>query len=329
MVAIEDVLMPVPLPARIVDGLSQRFHVVRLWEHRDHDAVIGPLSGSLRFVATGVPILAEGYSWPIDRAFMDRFPRLQLIANLGVGYDNIDAPHAAGRGITVTNTPDVLTDETADTAMGLLLCTVRQLPQADRYVRDGHWLSKPFPLSASLKGRTMGILGLGRIGKAIARRAESFGLGISYHGRRQQSDLPYTYFASLQAMAAACDILMVAAPGGPQTRHIVGADILAALGPDGILINIARGSLVDEQALISALQAGKLLAAGLDVFENEPEVPPELLAMSNVVLLPHVGSATQPTRDAMCQMVVDNIVSFARGSGPLNPVAETPWNRQA
>ena len=326
--ASETILMPVPLPPRAAHGLSS-FQLVKLWEEKDPEAILARLAPDLRIIATGVPILADGFVCPIDKAFMARFPRLELIANLGVGYDNIDIEAAAARGIVVTNTPDVLTEETADTAFGLLLSAVRQLPQADRYLRAGRWKDRAFPLSASLRNRTMGILGLGRIGKAIARRGEAFGLKIIYHGRKPQADAPWPYFESLAEMARACDILMVATPGGPQTRNLVDAHILDALGPDGILINIARGTVVDEPALIEALRTRRILTAGLDVFAREPEVPAELVAMEQVVLLPHVGSATHATRDAMCGLLVENVVFFATGRGPRTPVDETPWPRGA
>jgi lactate dehydrogenase-like 2-hydroxyacid dehydrogenase len=327
-VAVEDVLMPVPLPPLVREGLQKTFRVATLWDAADPEALLQSIAPTLRFLATGVPILAEGRSYPITEAVLARFPKLEVIANLGVGYDNIDIAAAARRGIVVTNTPDVLTEETADTAFGLLLCAVRQLPQADAYLRAGHWLTEPFPLSASLRGRTIGILGLGRIGKAIAMRAEAFGVKVIYHGRRRQADVAYPFFASLEEMARVCDILMIATPGGPETHKMVDARILDALGPDGILINIARGTVVDETALIRALQEKRILTAGLDVFAMEPQVPPELVAMPHVVLLPHVGSASIATRDAMNRLVVDNLVAVATGHAPLTPVAETPWLRQ-
>lgn len=315
-----DLLMPVPLPALAQDCLAEHFSVTRLWREADSAAAVAKIAPGLRFIATGVPILTEGMSRPIDAAFMALFPKLEMIANLGVGYDNIDAGAAAARGITVTNTPDVLTDETADTAFGLLLCAVRQLPQADKYLREGKWLKEAFPVTASLRGRTMGIVGLGRIGKAIARRGGAFGLKIAYHGRSAQEGVAYPYFASLEAMARACDILMIAAPGGPETRNLVDARILDALGPEGVLINIARGTLVDEPALIAALRERRILTAGLDVFAGEPAVPAELAAMAHVVLLPHVGSATGPTRDLMSRLLADNLIAFAKGAPPLTPV---------
>jgi lactate dehydrogenase-like 2-hydroxyacid dehydrogenase len=220
----------------------------------------------------------------------------------------------------------VLDEEVADTAFGLLLSTVRQLPQAERYLREGRWLNSPFPLTASLRGRTMGIVGLGRIGKAIARRALAFGLDVVYHGRKPQDGAPYLYYPTLIGMARACDILMVVAPGGAATKNIVSHEALEALGPNGILINISRGSLVDEDALIEALATRKIHAAGLDVFAKEPEVPAALMALDNAVLLPHVGSASHHTRQAMADLVVANLYSWIDGKGPVTPVPETPWS---
>jgi lactate dehydrogenase-like 2-hydroxyacid dehydrogenase len=327
--AFEDVLMPVPLPLPVREGLAKSFRVVTLWDAAEPDVLLAEVAPRLRYLATGVPILAEGRSYPITEAVLEKLPGLQIIANLGVGYDNIDVAAAARRGIVITNTPDVLTDETADTAFGLLLCAVRQLPQADAYLRAGNWLTEPFPLSASLRNRTMGILGLGRIGKAIARRAEAFGVKVIYHGRTPQADVAYPFFASLEEMAGACDILMVAAPGGPETRKIVDARILDALGPTGILINIARGTVVDEPALIRALQEKRILTAGLDVFADEPNVPADLIAIPHVVLLPHVGSASVATRNAMNDLVIENLSAVANGRPPLTPIAETPWLGQA
>jgi lactate dehydrogenase-like 2-hydroxyacid dehydrogenase len=191
--------------------------------------------------------------------------------------------------------------------------------------RAGRWPSGNFPLSPSLRGRTLGIVGLGRIGKAIARRAEAFGLKIAYHGRHVQEEVPYLFYPTLVGMARSVDILLVMTPGGAATRHLVNAEVLEALGPNGVLINVSRGSVVDEAALIAALRGGKILAAGLDVFADEPHVPAELIALDNVVLLPHVGSASQHTRDLMANLVVDNLKAWAAGRAPLTPVPETPW----
>ncbi len=263
----------------------------------------------------------------IDGDFMERLPKLEIVSNFGVGYDAIDAHAAAERGIVVTNTPDVLTEEVADIAVGLLLCVVRQLPQAERHLRAGKWLAGAYPLTATLRGRRIGILGLGRIGKAVALRLEAFGVTIAYHGRNRQPDVPYRYYPSLMAMAEDVDTLVSVAPGGASTRHLIGAEVLKALGPEGIVVNVGRGSVVDERALIEALGSGTILSAGLDVFEDEPRVPAELIAMDHIVLLPHVGSASHHTREAMGQLQVDNLVSWFAGKGPVTPVAETPWPR--
>jgi lactate dehydrogenase-like 2-hydroxyacid dehydrogenase len=259
---------------------------------------------------------------------MSRLPALEIVSSFGVGYDNVDAGAAAERGIVVTNTPDVLNDEVADLTLGLLIATIRQIPQAERYLRAGGWLEKPYPLTATLRGRKVGIVGLGRIGKAIARRVEGFGVEVHYHGRSRQPDVVYPYHPSVGALAEACDVLIVITPGGAETRHLIDAAVLRALGPAGILINVARGSVVDEEALIEALRSGTILAAGLDVYADEPRVPQALIDMEHVVLLPHVASASVHTRNAMGQLVVDNLTAWFAGRGPLTPVAETPWPRR-
>jgi lactate dehydrogenase-like 2-hydroxyacid dehydrogenase len=285
----------------------------------DRDAFLASLS-HVRAMAVSSPVE------PIDNALLARLPKLQIISSFGVGYDHIDAAAAAKRGVVVTHTPDVLTEEVADTAIGLLLCTVREFPQAERYLRAGKWRERGYPLSrATLRNRTVGLVGMGRIGTAIARRLEAFGVPIVYHARQKRPELPYRYYANLIEMARAVDVLMVIVPGGPATRNMIDAEVLEALGPDGILINIARGSVVDEPALIAALKERKIMAAGLDVFVNEPEVPEELLAMDNVVLFPHLGSASVFTREKMDQLLVDNILAWAAGKPPLTPVPETPW----
>ncbi len=282
------------------------------------DAVIASEAGEIRGLATKGKLKVDG-------AFMDRLPKLEIISNFGVGYDTVDAAAAAERGIIVTNTPDVLNEEVADLALGLLLATVRELPQADRYVRAGGWLKGAFPLSATLRDRKVGIVGMGRIGKAIAKRVEAFGLPIVYHTRRPQADVPYKHYDNLVAMARDVDTLILILPGGAATRNLVNAEVLAALGPRGVLVNVARGTVVDEPALLKALQDKTIAAAGLDVFVDEPRVPEAFFALDNVVLLPHVGSATHHTRNAMGQLVVDNLVSWFAGKGPVTPVAETPW----
>ena len=313
------VLMPNPMMPMVMAGLAKAVTLHRLWEANDPKAELARLAPMIRGVAAG------GGHAAVDGAFMGQFPKLEIVASFGVGYDHIDAAWAGQHGITVTNTPDVLNEEVADTALALLLATVRHIPQADKYLRAGKWLEQPYPLTATLRGRTLGIIGLGRIGKAIAARAETFGLKIVYHGRSAQAGVPYLFYPTLVGMAKACDILLAIMPGGAGTKHLVNAEVLEALGPDGIFINVARGSVVDEEALIEALQSRKIFSAGLDVFAQEPHVPKALIDMDHVVLLPHVGSGTHHTRNAMGQLVIDNLAAFAAGKPPLTPVAETPW----
>jgi lactate dehydrogenase-like 2-hydroxyacid dehydrogenase len=318
-----DVLMPAKGMDLIEDQISARLPLHRLWLEPNPDLWLAEWAPRIRAVA-----MTGGHA-PIDEAYMRQYPKLEVISSFGVGYDNIDAKAAARLGIIVTNTPGVLDDEVADTTLGLMIMAVRQLPQAERYLRAGQWSAKgAYPLTPSLRGRTVGILGLGRIGKAIATRVGAFGLDVVYHGRHAQADVPYRYYSSLVDMAKAVDILIVVAPGGPGTRHIINAEVLEALGPDGVLINVARGTLVDEKALIEALRNKTILAAGLDVFENEPSVPQELIALENAVLLPHVGSASIRTRRAMAECVVSNLFAWADGKPPLTPVPETPWPGQ-
>lgn len=261
----------------------------------------------------------------VDAALIDSLPNLEIIANFGVGYDAVDAPHAATRDVMVTNTPDVLTDEVADTALALLLSTVRELPAAERWLRAGRWEKEgPYPLTpTTLRGRTLGIFGMGRIGLAVAKRAEAFGLPIHYHNRRPVEGLGYTYHDTLAGLARAVDTLVSVAPGTAETEKAVNAAILEALGPEGIFVNIGRGSTVDEDALIAALQAGTIRGAGLDVFAREPHVPQALVDLPNAVLLPHVGSASEWTRRAMADLVVDNLASWFRDGRAVTPVPET------
>ncbi len=314
-----DVLMVGPVMPLIEQGIGRAFTLHKFWDAPDREALIAKLAPGLRAMAAG-----GGKHEPMSADFLGRFPKLEIISSFGVGYDHVDAKWAAARGIVVTNTPDVLTEEVADTALGLLLCTVRELPQAERYLRAGKWLEGDYPLTrATLRDRTIGIIGLGRIGKAIARRLDAFHVPVVYHGRNPQPGVPYRHYADLIEMAREVDVLMVVTPGGPATKNLIDAKVLEALGPDGILINMSRGSVVDEPALIAALKTGKILSAGLDVFANEPQVPPELMEMENVVLFPHVGSASIYTRDAMGQLAVDNLLSWAAGKGALTPVPES------
>nr|WP_245842831.1 2-hydroxyacid dehydrogenase [Sphingomonas laterariae] len=272
--------------------------------------------------APGIEVVMTGGSEGIDAAMIDRLPDLKLIAVCAVGYDKVDVAYAQARGVAVTNTPDVLTDDTADTAIALMFAVYRRVPQYDRYLRDGRWVAEGAPpLTRKLTGQRIGILGLGRIGSAIARRCEPFAGEIAYHSRREVADAPYRYAPSAVALAASVDLLVVATTGGAATAGLVDRAVLDALGARGTLINIARGSVVDEGALVAALAEGRLGAAGLDVFANEPHVPTALLDMENVVLLPHQGSATVETRRAMADLAIANIEAFFAKKPLLSPVA--------
>jgi lactate dehydrogenase-like 2-hydroxyacid dehydrogenase len=313
-----DVVMFGPKPI-IEDALEKAgFTVHRAFAARDQDSFINQIAPKVRAIAA---VAGHG---PVDSAIMSRFPKLEIVSSFGVGYDHIEAKWAGEHGIVVTNTPDVLNEEVADTALGLTLCTVRHLPQAERYLRAGHWPKHgDYQLTPSLRDRTVGIVGMGRIGKAIARRFEAMKVPVVYHSRRP-ADVPYKHYPNILDMARDANLMVVITPGGAATKNLINAEVLKALGPEGILINVARGSVVDEQALIKALKDKTILAAGLDVFANEPQVPRELIEMENVVLLPHVGSASHATRRAMDELVANNIISWFSGKGPLTPVPETP-----
>jgi lactate dehydrogenase-like 2-hydroxyacid dehydrogenase len=298
-----EVLVMGPFYGPSLQALEQQFAAHKLWLEPDRDAYIASVAERITAAAT-----TSGRG--MDAATMDKLPKLKLIAHFGVGVDSVDTDAAKKRGIAVTNTPDVLTDDVADLTLALLLATVRRIPQGDRYVREGKWVNAPFPLTDTMQGKTLGIVGMGRIGRAIAKRAEAFNLKIAYQGPNRKADLSWPYFADAAALAKEADFLVAACPGGEATRGLVNAKVIDALGPKGVLVNISRGSVVDEPALVKALQEGRLGAAGLDVFANEPRVPEELLELDNVVLQPHVGSATHPTRGAMGQLVLDNLDAF-------------------
>lgn len=307
---------PKPIIEEALTSAGLQLH--KVWAAPDQDAFIASIAPKVRAIAA---VAGHG---PVDSALMARFPKLEIVSSFGVGYDHIDAKWAGQHGIIVTNTPDVLNEEVADTALGLTLCTVRHLPQAEKYLRAGNWPKHgDYQLTPSLRDRTVGIVGMGRIGKAIARRFDAMKVPVVYHSRRP-ADVPYKHYPNIVDMARDVNLMVVITPGGAATKNLVNADVLKALGPEGILINVARGSVVDEDALIKALKDKTILAAGLDVFANEPQVPQGLIDMENVVLLPHVGSASHATRRAMDQLVADNIISWFAGKGPLTPVPETP-----
>ena len=309
------VLVPGHLHPHAVERIGRTFRLVKA-DRADAALLDSGARGAIRAIAAMTTI---------DAAFIDALAKLEIIANFGVGYDAVDARHAAKRGIMVTNTPDVLTEEVADTALGLLINTVREFYRAEAWLRQGRWVKDGhYPLTGTtLRGRRVGIFGMGRIGKAIARRVEAFGLPVAYHNRRQADDVAYEYHPTLLSLAKAVDTLISVAPGTPSTEKAVNAEVLAALGPDGVFVNVGRGSTVDETALAEALTKGVIRAAGLDVFAREPNVPQALLDAPNTSLLPHVGSASVHTRRAMADLVVDNLVSWFSGKGPLTPVPET------
>ncbi len=315
----KEVLLIGPLKPVVVNGLEAACTLHKLAAAADRDAFIAD-HADVRAIA------CSATTEKIPGSLMARFPKLQLVSSFGVGYDHMDVKWAAAHGVILTNTPNVLTEEVADTALGLLLCTVRELPQAENYLRAGKWRSGDYPLSkASLRNRTVGMVGMGAIGQAIARRLDAMGVPVVYHTRQKRPELSYRHYPQLLDMARDVDILLVIVPGGAATANMVNAEVLDALGPEGILINMARGSVVDEPALIRALQEKRILSAGLDVFAKEPNVPQELIAMDNVVLFPHLGSASAFTRAKMDQLIVDNILAWAAGKPPLTPVQETPW----
>ena len=314
-----ELLQTGPIPPFIEPQFDEHFNVHKLHKAPDPAAFLKEVAPHIRGVATFGAI-------PIDAEFMRKLPKLEIVANMGVGYDSVDAKWAGEHGIVVTNTPGVLDDEVADTTIALLLNTLRQLPQSERYLRAGKWLEKGFPLTVStLRNRTIGIIGMGRIGQAIAKRLEAFGRPIVYHSRNPAEGVSYRHYPDLVAMARDVDTLIAIVPGGPSTKNMINREVLEALGPDGVLINVARGSVCDEEALIEALRSKKILSAGLDVFADEPRVPQELIDMNHVVLFPHVASASIETRRAMGQLVVDNLRAWAAGKPPITPVPETPY----
>lgn len=293
----------------------------------DYDALVLPEPGAGReeFLSEhgeSIRVAVCSGKIGVDADLMTRLPNLEAIVNFGVGYDATDVAQANERNIPISNTPDVLTDCVADTALGLYLDTLRSLSAAERFVRAGIWASGAnFPLATRASGKRVGILGLGRIGAAIAKRLEAFGCEIHYHNRSEVNGSAYTYHPSAAALAEATDVLIVAAAGGPASAGLVDATVLEAIGPKGFLINIARGSVVDERALVSALRNGGIAGAGLDVFANEPHVPEELLALDNVVLLPHLGSGTHETRADMARLTLDNLRSYIHSGELVTPVS--------
>lgn len=309
------VLAAARLSPLLLPQLTARFRLLdRL--HETDPAAFERLAPEVRAIA------ASGDS-RVPAGLIARLPALEVISVMGVGYDGVDVAAARSRGVMVTHTPDVLNDEVADTALGLMLCAARQLPQADRWVREGRWASEgPMPLTRSLSGKRLGLVGMGRIAKAIARRALAFGMPIAYTARSAKPELPFRFVPDVAALAADSDFLVVITPGGEGTRHLVDARVLRALGPKGILVNVARGSVVDEAALVQALEQGVIGGAALDVFEREPQVPEALTRMPHVVLAPHIGSATAETRQAMADLAFENLARHFDGLAVRTPVPE-------
>ncbi|WP_050382444.1 2-hydroxyacid dehydrogenase [Bradyrhizobium pachyrhizi] len=314
-----DLLIYGPIRPILENGFPDQYVLHRAESRGDLERLTPDTLAKIRGIAVTYHTMAT------DKTALALFPKLEIVGSFGVGYDHVDSAYARDHNIVVTNTPDVLTEEVADVAMGLLIATLREFVKADRYVRSGLWQTQNYPLSVgSLRDRKIGIVGMGRIGQAIGRRLDASRVPVSYHSRNPSKDVSYKHYPDLIEMAKAVDTLIVIVPGGASTAKMINADVLKALGPRGVLINVARGSVVDEPALVAALKSGTILAAGLDVFAAEPNVPDELKAMQNVVLLPHIGSASVVTRNAMDQLVVDNIKNWFAGKPPLTPVAETP-----
>lgn len=298
-----EILQTHKLLATCEQALAERYTVHKLHEAADKDALLAKVKDSVRGIAGG----------NVGPELMDRLPKLEIIANFGVGYDSIDTKAARERHIRVSNTPNVLNDAVAEITIGLMIALARRIPQADQYVRQGKWPKANFPLLTELNGKTVGILGLGRIGKEIATRAQAMRMRVVYHGRNRQPDEPFMFYDKLVDMARDSDWLVIIAPGGKGTEKIVSREVLEALGPEGQLVNMARGTLVDEAALVELLQNGKLGGAALDVFEKEPQVPEALFGLDNVVLSPHQGSATHQTRNKMGALVVQNLDAHFAG----------------
>ncbi|MGH6620526.1 MAG: 2-hydroxyacid dehydrogenase [Alphaproteobacteria bacterium] len=310
-----ELLLVSPLPRRVTEALKDDFVLHDYYRAKDKPAMLNEVGGRVR------GYISFASAGGADAALMDATPKVEIIANWGVGYDRVDAAAAKQRDIVVTNTPDVLTDCCADLAVALILAVARRVAEGDRYVRAGNWPKLGnLALATRVNGSRLGIVGLGRIGKAAAKRAEAFDMKIAYYGRRKQKDVPYGYYDDAVKLAKDSDFLLLTCPGGPETHHLVNAAVLNAVGPEGFLINVARGSVVDEDALVAALKEKRIAGAALDVFAKEPQVPAALMTMDNVVLQPHQSSATTATRRAMDDLVVENLRLHFAGKPVRTPV---------
>ncbi len=308
-------LLAVAKPAPMLAPQLQQAFTVHERLHETDPAAFAAVAPRIRAITCG------GES-RVSAQLIAQLPALEIISVFGVGYDGVDVAAAKARGVTVTHTPDVLNDDVADLALALVLGISRQVARADRFVRSGEWANGPLALGRRVSGARLGLVGIGRIGQGIARRAAAFGMPVSYTARNARADLPYTYYPDAASLAAHSDYLVAITPGGAATRHLIDAKVLRALGPKGILVNVARGSVVDQPALVEALQKGEIAGAALDVFENEPDVPESLRAMPNVLLTPHMGSATAQTRQAMADLVVANLAAHFGGQPVPTAVPE-------
>ena len=295
----KDIMLVSSVPTFMMNDLQQEYVL------HDHAHILDPEVFTKVTAFVGIGSAAK-----VDRKLLAMFPNVKMISIFGVGYDGIDVAAAKERGIQVTHTPDVLTDDVADLAMGLILSIGRRIPQSDKFVRNGDWVSEPFTMTHKVTGTRLGVVGLGRIGQAIAKRAAAFDMTIAYTGRRAKTNAPFRYYPTASELAANSDYLVVAVPGGDDTKNMINAQVLKALGPKGIVINIARGSVVDQTALIQALKDKSIAGAGLDVFWDEPNIDPQFFKLQNVVLTPHNGSNTHETRRAMADLALANLKAF-------------------
>lgn len=310
--SLPDVLVVAPLMPFLMEALRGKFTV--------HDRIHVSDPAAFAAVAPRIRGVVANGEAKVPRELIAQLPALEVITVFGVGYDGVDVAAAHERGVPVTNTPDVLNDDVADLAIGLLIAVARRIPQADRFVRAGEWPNGPFTLSRKVSGAKLGIVGMGRIGQAIAHRATAFGMQIAYTARSPRAGVGYAFHTDAVSLAAASDFLVVITPGGAGTLGMIDAKVLQALGPDGYLVNVARGSVVDQPALVEALQGGIIAGAALDVFVGEPNVPESLRGMPNVVLTPHIGSGTRQTREAMARLTFDNLCAHFAGQPLLTPV---------
>ncbi len=304
----------VMLVSQVMPYMAQALNEQYVVHEKDHITDPGALQR--------IRAIVGGGDSKVEAKLMALLPHLEMISVVGVGYDGVDVKAALERGIRISHTPNVLNDDVADLALAHLLNVARRLPQADRFVRNSDWVDGPYPLSRKLSGSRLGLVGMGRIGQAIAKRALAFDMSISYTARSPRAEVPYTFHATPEALAANVDFLVVITPGGPGTRHLINAAVLKALGPKGYLVNVARGSVVDEVALVEALQKKQIAGAGLDVFADEPRVSAELRNLQNVVLTPHVGSATFETRKAMSDLALANLRAHFQGEPLVSPIPE-------